>query len=52
MQRIKTGLRISMSQNRFDKIFILCIKKYISKSIDQNDAIKYFANNTRIILMK
>jgi len=49
MRRIKTWLRTSMLQERFNNTSILYIEKEISKSIDSETIINIFAQNNRYI---
>ena len=52
MRRLKTWLRTSMLQNRFNTISILNIEKDIVKHIDNDSIIKKFARKNRTIVLQ
>ncbi|XP_022160524.1 uncharacterized protein LOC111038741 [Myzus persicae] len=52
MRRLKTWLRTSMLQNRFNTISILNIEKDIVKHIDNDSIINKFARKNRTIVLQ
>lgn len=52
MRRIKTWLRTSMVQNRFDDLSIINIEKCMAKTINYDDIVDAFANQNRFIILK
>lgn len=52
MKRIKTWLRSSMLQNRFNNLAIINIEKEISKKIDKEDILDSFAEKHKYIVLK
>jgi len=52
MRRIKTWLRTSMVQNRFNTLLIICIEKQLSKNIDNTEIIDKFAERNRTIILR
>jgi len=52
MRRIKTWLRSSMLQNRFNNLAIISIENDISKKIDKEAILDLFAQKNRYIILK
>lgn len=50
MRRIKTWLRTSMLQSRFNNVSILYIEKDMSKDINTNEIVQFSGKNQNIIL--
>lgn len=52
MRRIKTWLRTSMVQNRFNALSVLNIEKQLSKTIDNSEIVDQFSKKNRTIILK
>lgn len=52
MRRIKTWMRSTMVENRFNDLSILNIEKDLTKKINNYDIVNDFSNKNRYILLK
>lgn len=52
MRRIKTWMRSTMVENRFNDLSILNIEKDLAKKINNYDIVNDFSNKNRYILLK
>ncbi|XP_025197074.1 uncharacterized protein LOC112595901 [Melanaphis sacchari] len=52
MRRIKTWMRSTMVENRFNDLSILNIEKDLAKKISNNDIVNAFSNKNRYIVLK
>uniref|UniRef100_A0A2H8TJR3 Zinc finger MYM-type protein 1 n=1 Tax=Melanaphis sacchari TaxID=742174 RepID=A0A2H8TJR3_9HEMI len=52
MRRIKTWMRSTMVENRFNDLSILNIEKDLAKKINNNDIVNAFSNKNRYIVLK
>jgi len=52
MRRIKTWMRSTMVENRFNDLSIINIEKYLAKKININDMVNAFSNKNRYNVLK
>jgi len=52
MRRIKTWMRSTMVENRFNDLSIINIEKDLAKQINNTDIVNAFSNKNRCIVLK
>lgn len=52
MRRIKTWMRSTMVENRFNDLSIINIEKDLAKQINNTDIVNAFSNKNRYIVLK